>query len=183
MSQGPADLAGLEHKGRIEIGADADLVALADDETFTVTKDLIKHRHPITPYLGQELRGVVRTRWLRGTRTDRRHGRRTAAHPRHLPGVDAEMKRTDLDLASRALGGSVRVRQRRVLRRLRGAADAGPRDARHRDLRAARQDLRRLGDPAPAHPGYDWAVVALGVPGVLHEIVVDTSFFLGQLPA
>ena len=54
MSRGPADLAGLEHKGRIEIGADADLVALADDETFTVTEDLIKHRHPITPYLGQE---------------------------------------------------------------------------------------------------------------------------------
>jgi len=67
MSQGPADLAGLEHKGRIEIGADADLVALSDDQTFTVTKDLIKHRYPITPYLGRELRGVVRTRWLRGT--------------------------------------------------------------------------------------------------------------------
>ena len=67
MSRGPAELAGLEHKGRIEIGADADLVVLADGETFTVTTDLIKHRHPITPYLGHELRGVVRTRWLRGT--------------------------------------------------------------------------------------------------------------------
>ena len=42
MSLGPAELAGLEHKGRIEIGADADLVALADDETFAVTEDLIK---------------------------------------------------------------------------------------------------------------------------------------------
>jgi allantoinase len=67
MSRGPAELAGLEHKGRIEIGADADLVALADDETFTVTTDLIQHRHPITPYLGQQLTGVVRARWLRGT--------------------------------------------------------------------------------------------------------------------
>ena len=67
MSRGPAELAGLEDKGRIEIGADADLVVLADGETFTVTTDLIKHRHPITPYLGHELRGVVRTRWLRGT--------------------------------------------------------------------------------------------------------------------
>ena len=67
MSLGPAELAGLEHKGRIEIGADADLVALADDETFTVTTDLIKHRHPITPYLGHELRGVVSARWLRGS--------------------------------------------------------------------------------------------------------------------
>jgi len=67
MSLGPAELAGLEHKGRIEIGADADLVALADDETFVVTEDLIRHRHPITPYLGKELAGVVRARWLRGS--------------------------------------------------------------------------------------------------------------------
>ncbi|MET0864220.1 MAG: allantoinase AllB [Nakamurella sp.] len=67
MSRGPAELAGLEHKGRIEIGADADLVALADDETFLVTPEIIKHKHPITPYLGHELRGVVRARWLRGS--------------------------------------------------------------------------------------------------------------------
>jgi len=31
-------------------------------------------------------------------------------------------------------------------------------------------------------PGHDWAVVALGVPGVLHEIVVDTAFFRGNYP-
>ncbi|MET3807439.1 allantoinase [Nakamurella sp. UYEF19] len=67
MSSGPADLAGLTKKGRIAVGADADLVLLADDETFTVTVDSIKHKHPVTPYLGHELRGVVRTRWLRGT--------------------------------------------------------------------------------------------------------------------
>ena len=67
MSRGPAELAGLARKGRIEVGADADLVALADAETFTVTMDSIKHKHPVTPYLGAELRGVVRTRWLRGT--------------------------------------------------------------------------------------------------------------------
>ena len=67
MASGPADLAGLTWKGRIAVGADADLVALADGETFTVTADSIRHRHPVTPYLGRELRGVVRTRWLRGT--------------------------------------------------------------------------------------------------------------------
>ncbi|TKV56806.1 allantoinase AllB [Nakamurella flava] len=70
MSRGPADLAGLEHKGRIEIGADADLVALAVDETYTVVPGLVRHRHPVTPYLGRELRGVVRATWLRGTRLD-----------------------------------------------------------------------------------------------------------------
>lgn len=67
MASGPADLAGLPWKGRIGVGADADLVALADGETFTETTESIKHKHPVTPYLGRELRGVVRTRWLRGT--------------------------------------------------------------------------------------------------------------------
>jgi len=28
---------------------------------------MIRHRNKITPYLGRELRGVVRARWLRGT--------------------------------------------------------------------------------------------------------------------
>ena len=67
MSAGPAALAGLDHKGRLEVGADADLVVLADGETFTVAESMIRHRNKITPYLGQELRGVVRARWLRGT--------------------------------------------------------------------------------------------------------------------
>ncbi len=67
MSSGPAELAGLAKKGRIAVGADADLVALADEETFTVTVESIKHKHPVTPYLDRDLRGVVRTRWLRGT--------------------------------------------------------------------------------------------------------------------
>ncbi|MBM9467877.1 allantoinase AllB [Nakamurella leprariae] len=66
MSTGPSDLAGLHHKGRLEVGADADLIALAVDETFIVTADLIRHRHPVTPYLGRTLRGVVRHRWLGG---------------------------------------------------------------------------------------------------------------------
>ncbi len=70
MSRGPADLAGLPHKGRLTLGADADLVALAVDETFVVTSDLIRHKHPITPYLGARLTGKVRACWLRGTRLD-----------------------------------------------------------------------------------------------------------------
>ena len=70
MSRGPADLVGLPHKGRLTLGADADMVALAEDQTFTVTTDVIRHKHPITPYLGQQLSGTVRSRWLRGTQLD-----------------------------------------------------------------------------------------------------------------
>jgi allantoicase len=31
-------------------------------------------------------------------------------------------------------------------------------------------------------PGSDWAIVRLGVPGILHGVVVDTAFFTGNYP-
>ncbi len=66
MAAGPATLAGLPGKGAIDSGRDADLVVFAPDERFVVTADRLLTRHPLTPYLGQELRGVVRQTWLRG---------------------------------------------------------------------------------------------------------------------
>ena len=72
MARGPADLVGLRQKGRITVGADADLVAFAPDETFTVDPAALHHRHPITPYAGRELTGVVRRTWLRGVETGSR---------------------------------------------------------------------------------------------------------------
>jgi allantoicase len=32
------------------------------------------------------------------------------------------------------------------------------------------------------HPGHDWAIVRLGVPGIIHGVVVDTAFFRGNYP-
>jgi allantoicase len=31
-------------------------------------------------------------------------------------------------------------------------------------------------------PGHDWAIVRLGVPGIVHAVVVDTSYFRGNYP-
>lgn len=31
-------------------------------------------------------------------------------------------------------------------------------------------------------PGYDWAVLRLGIPGSVHRVVVDTAFFTGNYP-
>ena len=31
-------------------------------------------------------------------------------------------------------------------------------------------------------PGHDWAIVRLGVPGIVHGVVIDTSFFTGNYP-
>jgi len=32
-------------------------------------------------------------------------------------------------------------------------------------------------------PGYDWCMIRLGLPGVIHGVVVDTSFFTGNFPS
>ncbi|HEX8617163.1 MAG TPA: allantoinase AllB [Thermoanaerobaculia bacterium] len=65
-SNAPAQLARLERKGAIAIGNDADLTIWSPEETFIVTPELIRHRHKVTPYLGHELRGVVKETWVRG---------------------------------------------------------------------------------------------------------------------
>jgi len=66
MATGPAALAGLAAKGAIAPGCDADLVAFDDTAEFTVDPARLEHRHPVTPYAGQTLTGVVRRTWLRG---------------------------------------------------------------------------------------------------------------------
>jgi allantoinase len=70
MSRRPAELAGLSRKGRIEVGADADLVAFDPSTSFVVDPSRLAHRHPVTPYAGLDLRGVVRRTWLRGMLVD-----------------------------------------------------------------------------------------------------------------
>lgn len=63
-----ARLAGLENKGSIAIGKDADFAIWSPEESFVVTEDIIEHRHKVTPYLGATLDGVVHETWVRGSR-------------------------------------------------------------------------------------------------------------------
>ncbi|MDQ6849879.1 MAG: allantoinase AllB [Actinomycetota bacterium] len=70
MAQRPADRVGLARKGRIEIGADADLCVLAPDAEFVVDTQRLRHKNPICAYAGSRLSGVVRQTWLRGARVD-----------------------------------------------------------------------------------------------------------------
>jgi allantoinase len=67
MSAAPARLAGLTgRKGAIAPGYDADLVVLDPDAPFVVTPGAIRHKHPVTPYAGETMTGVVQTTFLRG---------------------------------------------------------------------------------------------------------------------
>lgn len=67
MSGAPAALAGLDRrKGALAPGLDADLTIFDPEATFTVAPAAVLHRHPLTPYLGMELKGVVRSTYVRG---------------------------------------------------------------------------------------------------------------------
>jgi allantoinase len=67
MCSGPAQLAGLENrKGAIAPGYDADIVVWNPEKSFVVKSRMLRHRHKLTPYLGELLRGVVETTFLGG---------------------------------------------------------------------------------------------------------------------
>jgi allantoinase len=74
MAERPAQLAGLSGKGRIAVAAAADLVAFDPDGELVVDPSRLHHRHPITPYAGRSLSGVVHQVWLRGTPIDSEAG-------------------------------------------------------------------------------------------------------------
>jgi allantoinase len=67
MAEQPARLAGCHtRKGSIAENFDADLLIFDPEAVFTVTEQHLYHRHPVSPYLGEKLRGVVKRTYLRG---------------------------------------------------------------------------------------------------------------------
>lgn len=67
LCEKPAILAGLQHcKGKIAVGFDADIIIVDDDKMFTVTEQIILHKHKLTPYLQHQLYGVVTHTFLAG---------------------------------------------------------------------------------------------------------------------
>ncbi|MFC0582864.1 allantoinase AllB [Micrococcoides hystricis] len=70
MGTNPAEIVGLQRKGKLAVGYDADLVVFAPEETFVVDAEKLHHKNPVTPYQDQELSGVVHTTYVRGAEVD-----------------------------------------------------------------------------------------------------------------
>jgi len=67
MSTAPAALAGLSPRaGSLEAGREASFVVFHPEAEFVVTPDKLHFRHPISPYVGETLLGVVEATYLRG---------------------------------------------------------------------------------------------------------------------
>ncbi len=196
MSQKPADIAGISSKGGIVTGKDADLVVFAPDDSFVVDPTRLHHKNPLTPYAGATLRGVVRQTWLRGRQIAT--GSTVSPEPAGalltqtrctMTGVSQTSSPVPLpaftqlpDLASRALAGSVIAAndelfaQRENLIKPEPSVFA-PHEFGHKGKVYDGWETRRRRDE-----GHDWAMVRLGVPGVVHGVVVDTAWFTGNYP-
>jgi allantoinase len=67
MSTETAKFAGLDSvKGEIKIGNHADFLVFDPNAEFTITNEMIKHRHHITPYAGRKVTGQVQHTFVRG---------------------------------------------------------------------------------------------------------------------
>ena len=70
MGTNTAEIVGLERKGKLAVGYDADLVVFSPEETFVVDAQKLHHKNPVTPYQDQELSGVVHSTYVRGREVD-----------------------------------------------------------------------------------------------------------------
>lgn len=57
-----------KRKGKIEKGYDSDFIVFDPEGKFTVEEKNIFHRHKVTPYMGEELYGIVEHTYLRGNK-------------------------------------------------------------------------------------------------------------------
>ena len=80
LSRMPARLFGLSDKGRIEAGADADLVLWDPSASRTIRQDRLHHTSDFTPYEGLEAQGAVREVLLRGRPVEAGAGRFVERH-------------------------------------------------------------------------------------------------------
>jgi allantoinase len=67
LSGNVAERFGFPEKGRLEVGADADLALVNLDSSFTLRAENLFYRHKMSPYVGRTFRASVVRTIVRGT--------------------------------------------------------------------------------------------------------------------
>ena len=180
-------------RARSTPGQDADLVAFAPDEAFTVDPARLLSPAPADPVRrAATARGGaadLAARPAAGADVAQRGpggpaaGARTRPRDRCEPAMTqpdfTQLARPGVAAAGRQRGG----RQRRAVRRegepgqARGRRRSPPGTSGHRGKVYDGWETRRRREP-----GHDYAIVRLGVPGLVHGVVVDTAWFRGNYP-
>ncbi|MFT3787986.1 MAG: allantoinase AllB [Tepidisphaeraceae bacterium] len=57
---------GIERKGRIDVGVDADLAFVDRSTSYTLSREMLHDRHKLSPYVGRMFEGVVRRTFVCG---------------------------------------------------------------------------------------------------------------------
>ncbi len=181
MATGPADRAGLRHKGRIAEGADADLCVFAPDESYVVDPG-----PAAAPAPGHAVRRPHAHRRGAADLAGRPTGRpgRTGPRPTARPGrgpMSGDFTALP-DVASRALGGGVVHVNDELFAAGENLVTPAP----------PVHDPRAFGPRGKVYdgwetrrrraPGHDLAIVRLGVRSEVAGVVVDTSYFAGNYP-
>jgi allantoinase len=69
MSLNIANFLGLDNrKGKLAIGFDADITIWNPEKEFAITEAIIQHRHKVTPYKEQTLKGVIERTYVAGNK-------------------------------------------------------------------------------------------------------------------
>jgi dihydroorotase len=66
IATAPASRFGLQRKGRLEVGCDADIAVVDLDAEFEIRDEIVLSKVGWTPYAGRRVRGVVETTLVRG---------------------------------------------------------------------------------------------------------------------
>ena len=182
MARRPADLVGLRAQGPHRGRAPTRTSSPSTPRTaFMVDPAALHHRHPVTPYAGQHLHGVVAhdlaARRARSTAI-------TRAARCLLPGGCAMTDFTALpDLASRPLGGGVVACNDEFFAAADNLVEPAAPGFTPEDLRRQGPGLRRLGDPPAARTrATTGRSCGSACPGVVRGVVVDTAWFTGNYP-
>jgi allantoicase len=86
------------------------------------------------------------------------------------------------DLALRTLGGTVMAASDESFAAKENLLNPGPAGFREHTFGAKGQEYDGWETRRRRSPGHDWAVVRLGLPGVIRGVVIDTAWFTGNYP-